>query len=196
VNYPRPITRIFEDIVAEVSTALTSTLIANETTVKGQSTITGVHYEHGHLIEIDQTMREKAKGITERYNKYPCVVLVEDIPYTYGRTDYAATVSIRVLILHHTNEAQKSEEREAYNFAPVLRPIYRALVETIGNRREFVVSDPYRMPHVATERKFWGSQFSDTGTDKNRFCDYIDAIEITGLELTLDESFCSHPINQ
>ena len=63
----------FRELVAGVSARLTPGLQAFD------SNIRGVHFLAGHPIEIDETLRQYDELADKRYEKYPLVMLVEDV---------------------------------------------------------------------------------------------------------------------
>jgi len=178
------ITEVFREIVAKVSADLLPTLQQH------QESITGVHYQHGSIAEIEETMRQlDSGGPATAFKKYPCVMLEEDITIDRRNTNYDGIVRLRLIIAHHTKPDLKSAAREDYSFSTVLRPIYEALIEEISWHKAFVVGHSDAIEHVTHDRKSWGRPVQDNTNERNRFKDRIDAIEITDLTLIVDHDY-------
>lgn len=169
-------------VVAKVQIRLLAQLQAFD------SAITQIHYEHGHPIEIDETMSQYDDVPAMRGEKYPCVMLIEDLEFDYG--DPIVGINCRIVIAHQTQSDWKSGQRDQKTFIPVLRPIYEALKEEIINSSSFYVANN-RIKHRVSERKFWGRP-SPGGNQNtaNKFTDYIDAIDMQNVRLSALEQPC------
>ena len=105
-----------------------------------------------------------------------------------------------MLIATITDPKYKADEREAINFQPTLLPLYYQLLDQIRECGHFYINYDRSIPHEFTKRMFWGRNglFGNTTWGKqggytnvgNIFNDYIDAIEIDNLQLTIKK-----PIN-
>lgn len=189
---PKHITKVFGEIVAAVSAAVLPELQEHDASIQG------VYYQHGHPLEITNTLQQMTESPVKKYQRFPLIMLFEDIGEAVGQTGYASTVSLRVAICNYTVPTIKSADRETRNFDPILWPIYYELMRVIGDNRAFVTADPDRIPHTRTARKYWGSDLTEQGNQgnqRNKFSEYLDAIDIQNLQLVLDEDYCSHPIS-
>lgn len=171
-----------KNLVAKVSAKLTPALVALD------PAITGVHFEHGHIAEIVETLRQKNKVEEERYTKYPLVALVQDFPEDVtGAAGIQAEPVLRLLIVNQSEPSYKASERLALNFKPILYPIYDELLEQF---RKSVVFMGYDVPpHRKTDRLYWGRE-ALIGTAANIFEDWVDCIELTNLKLKVKSKLC------
>jgi hypothetical protein len=142
-----------------------------------------VHYQHGHLIEIIQTIRDMSKAPTQSAKKFPLVALIQDFEEKKG-SDYGtlATVSLSVLIAMNTDPKYKAAERYTKTFKTVLYPVYEYLLEAMARSGYFTVTDAKMIDHTKVDRLYWGKN-GLSGNSANAFDDYIDAIEIKNLNL-------------
>ena len=76
----KPIVKVdlFRDIVAAVSSKLSPLLQEYD------PVITGVHYLHGHPMEIIETLADYSKGSTTKYDRFPLIALFQDFPEQMG----------------------------------------------------------------------------------------------------------------
>lgn len=172
-------------VVSRVSSALTPALQAYD------PRITGVHYLHGHPLEIIDTLRQRDQSRTLKFDKYPLVALFQDFPEICNTTPgIAFKVRLHLIIARATLATYKSGERYDYNFKPVLYPIYRQLMLQLAKHKMFLnYGGPDVIPHVKIDRVFWGAEGLYTDT-KNIFDDMLDCIEIKNLELNVYSKFC------
>lgn len=84
-----------------------------------------------------------------------------------------------------------TEEREKYVFEPLLRPIYEEFVRQVKSSPAFHVG--YAIPHDYYEVFTTGSSAQ---TVLQRYGDYIDAIELHNLALTIRPSLCSRDLEK
>jgi hypothetical protein len=84
-----------------------------------------------------------------------------------------------------------TEEREKYVFEPLLRPIYEEFVRQVKSSPAFYVG--YAIPHDYYEVFTTGSSAQ---TVLQRYGDYIDAIELHNLALTIRPSLCSRDLEK
>lgn len=170
------------EIVAKVSDALTPSLsLVNPH-------ITGVHFEHGHILEVVETINERAKMEATRYSNYPLVVLVQDYKSAmFPALGVQEKATVRMLILNFTDAAKKAEDRKRDNFEPILWPIYERLVIELQNHPSFFnYSEP---AHTKTDHYFWGRE-GVLGNTGGIFGDWVDCVEIENLELKIKTKTC------
>ncbi len=91
MSYPKPIVRIFSDIVTAVSGKILAKIQAAELLQRQVSqpdatvsNITGINYQFGHLKEIIATMQEWEKDPASVSKKYPLIGLFLDFPEQKG----------------------------------------------------------------------------------------------------------------
>ena len=119
--------------------------------------------------------------------KYPIVCLRSPIDET--RESKKRSASLDVVILVNTLKNYTNEQRESESFVKVLRPIYELFMEGLGKHR--MVNAPYSglLPHVYTENYRYG-RLGLQGGDDMKFKDFVDAIEIKNLSITIKDLKC------
>lgn len=179
LKLPQPIVYLFENIVNNVKTELLETLQAAD------SGINTINYLYGSMDEVRETLQQYDESPEERFNKYPLIVLVTPFHEKMGEgSGYYSKATVRIGIAHHTDRDKKSKERYQNNIVKVLLPLYETLLEEICESGYFVAYSRRDLKHTRLIR-------DDIGT--NPFMqmdgitfDYIDAIEIQDLELTVN----------
>lgn len=185
MNKPIFIVDLFKEIVSNVSAKLTSELKLYD------NMITGIHYQHGHPIEVVNSIVELSKGVTTKFDRFPVVALFQDFPEEMGQAPgFYADGEFHLIIARGTDPNYKASERYEKNFRPVLYPIYFELLEQIRLSRKFEIttgSDTY--PHTKVDRLYWGREglYGNTG---NIMDDRVDCIEITNLRLRIKTQNC------
>ena len=172
---------IIEEIIGEVVAATSAARVA-----AGGS---AVHYEHGPWAEIEATLQSMTNsaglfmpdGVTPVPKKYPLICLIQDFPEDIGGTDYygIATLPI-ILIATITDNKFKSAKRLTETFKPILLPIYEEFLYQLTASRHINAGSVKQLPHRKWNRMFWGKQKAGTALN-----DFVDAIEINNLKLTL-----------
>lgn len=181
---------IFRDIVASFAPMLLPIIQANETTALGQSLINTIDYQYGHVKELVATLFQYDKSQQLKYTKYPLVYLVMDFPEDRGnQPGFYATVTLEIVIAHQTDATYKASERMQNVFKPVLYPIYYSLLDAIAAHPMINENNADIIKHRKIDRVYWGRE-SIGGTDGNVLNDYVDAIDITNLKLTILDNNC------
>ncbi len=167
---------MFKNIVADVATSLDS----------------AIHYEHGHPLEIVNTLRGMGKTPAFDPLKYPLIALFQDFDEKIGTSDQAdSVVSFNLIIACLTKPDLVASRRLECNFKPILYPIYQAFMESV-KRSGYFAGNPNKIsdwPHTKTDRMYWGKK-ALYGNEENIFGDWLDAIEISNLELTIKRYDC------
>lgn len=181
---PVYIVDIFGSVVEAVSTALTPTLKEYD------SAITGVHYLHGHPVEIIETLTQRDKSTKFQFDKYPLVALFQDFPENHnGQLGIDNEATLHIVIAYSSLATYKSPERYAKKFKPVLYPIYLELLKQIVLSSKFLNYGIQTLQHTKIDRLFWGKEglYGNTG---NTFNDMLDCIEIRDLKLKVNLKNC------
>lgn len=184
MSQPVYIVDVFREIVAAVQTAVLAQIQANEAAVHGRSGIQVINYQHGHKIELIETLQQYDQSRDYHDQKYPLIYLVQD--FTERRINEPGKycdAQLNILICHHTVQTLKAGERYAKVFKPVLYPIYAELLKQIALYPGIMQNDEEGILHSKTDRLYWGRQ-SAGGTDRVKLTDFVDAIEISNLDLT------------
>lgn len=150
-----------------------------------------VSFLFGDWDYISDTLKAWGKSQATAKGKFPIVCLYS--PYTEDRTGDSPSVSLSLLIAVNTRKDMENEERENVSFKLVLRPIYRELMSRLKKASD-LIEPPYginarTVPHMYTENYRYGRKGVRSG-DGTPFCDYIDAIEITDLRITVKKDRC------
>lgn len=169
-------------VVDRVSAELTPKLALLDTA------ITGVHYSHGHPMEIIQTLREKDQSKTFKFKRYPLIALFQDFPEDHSQIGFQAEVTLHLIIARMTNPEYKAHDRYAKNFKPFLYPIYQRFIYELGRHKAFKISTG-TPKHTKIDRLFWGKS-GLLGNTENTFEDWIDCIEIKNLKLLVNLKTC------
>lgn len=183
ISLPKiPIVDIVEGLVQNVSTRITPQLQAFD------ALITGVNYEHGHPLEIIETMNQKDESETFVYDKYPLVALFQDFPEDDETFGVEGVASLHLIIARATNPDYKATERYAENFNPILQPIYEMLMQEFCYSPYFMEYSVTKIKRTKIDRLYWGRE-GLWKNEKNVFNDFIDCIELK-LQLKLSRSTC------
>lgn len=182
--------REFKAIVQAVSDKLTPKLQLVD------SKITGVHYQFGHPLEIIKTIGQFDQGKTSKYDKYPLVAFFLDSEVDRSNGQYYGEQTVNMAIIRTCKDPnQTADQRDQFNFIPVLTPIYMELLNQISLRGDlFQFTLPGRMiPHKYVNRYYWG-KIELFGNKGNIFNDWVDAIEINNMKLKININYCPKPV--
>lgn len=119
--------------------------------------------------------------------KFPIICLYS--PFTEDRGAEESRVSLEFILMVNTEKDYTNEDRELISFDRVLRPIYRLFMDEIRGDRRFASDYRGVVPHQYTENYRYG-RVGVLGPDGKPFRDFIDAIEIKNLELTIKKEKC------
>lgn len=147
-----------------------------------------VHFMHGNPKEIISVLLALTKGSATKNEKYPLVGLFRDFRETIeeiGLNRYSTSCRPRLIIATLTNPSFRAEDRKLKNFDPILHPILERLIFNIRMSGEFGMPTVKQLNPVIWDRYFWGSDLSE-----NSFNEYVDAVEIEGLDLKLLDRIC------
>lgn len=171
MNQVQYIPDIFNALTAKVATQL------------GQS----VRFDFGHYGDVCQNIKFKDESITMKADKYPLIWLVMDFEERRGRNpaDYADLSSAMIIIAVDTQPTYTMQERRDISYLPVLYPIYDSLLTQISKSRAFGMPSKLNIVHTKIDRPYWNG--GEPG-GKNMFNDYIDAIQIKGLSLSVKQN--------
>lgn len=174
LTYTPHIYKMFEFIAADVQSAAG----------------VAIHYEHGHPLEIVNTI--KGMGKTPAYDplKYPLIALFHPFEEKKGTADRVQSeVSLNIIIATLTKPDLVAERRLQCNYIPILYPIYDLFITSVQKCGYFFLN-PNEIPsHTKTDQMYWGKS-GLYGSEGNIFGDHIDAIEIQNLELKIKKANC------
>jgi len=166
---------MFKNIAADVATSLD----------------TAIHFEHGHILEVVNTTKGMSKTPAYDPLKYPLIALLQDFDEQKGTDEVLSEISVNLIIAALTDPKMVASQRLSCTFIPVLYPIYDQLMTSI-RKSGYFRGNPNRIadwPHTKTDRMYWGKA-GIGGSEANIFGDWLDAIEITNLKLTVIKKDC------
>lgn len=147
--------------------------------------IQGIFYDYGYGPEIVEELRQRDEAQTTFEKKYPLIILFfefeETINNQVGR--YAAS-PVRIAIVNQTEAELKTSTRYDLNFKPVLYPIYQAFIELLESSGKFIWNNGV-VEHRKVDLPYWNASQAANGGN-----DFLDAIEIRGLQLNIYSQIC------
>lgn len=148
-----------------------------------------VWFDYGRYIEITRRLTEKQGGITTVSKRFPLIWLVIPFDEEYGDTDQVCELSnLQIIIADLTNKDSTTPARMADTFADRLFPIYEELIKQI-KLSGFFSEIGYNVPHKKINQPYWDGK-ENSQQQANMFNDYIDAIQLKNIRLTVNESTC------
>lgn len=159
-------------------------------TETGTYTANAPYFKFGHSIEIKNQLNEQAKTNTYKYQRYPLIILFEDIEETkFQQVDVYSDVNLFMAIAMETKRTYTTQQRLTNIFKPTLIPIYNKLINELrfgqNTSYKFKFTPERLVPHTKKNKYFWGSLPSS----QNILDAYADAIEINNLKLTFKNRF-------
>lgn len=146
-----------------------------------------VYFMHGHPKEILSVLQSYTQAGNDLKNcKYPLIALLRDVKEEILEDGMGmkSTFNARLVICTITSPNFRADEREVHNFKPILYPILEELIQRIMKSPVFGMPSRASMRLIKWDRYFWGTQ----AADKNILNDYIDAIEIERMLLTVNQN--------
>lgn len=151
--------------------------------------ISGVHFLHGHPIEVAQTLSDRSQTNKFKFQKYPLIALLQDFPEVKSEIGVESEVSLHIIICKGTDPNYKSYQRYDENFKPYLYPVYSEFLNQLHLHKKFLTKSAESIQHTKIDRLFWGVS-AEHGNIKNIFCDHLDIIEIRDLKLKTQLNYC------
>ncbi len=149
-----------------------------------------IHYEHGHPLEIVNTLRGMGKTPSYDPLKYPLIALFHPFDEQRGTGDRVlAEVKLNIIIAALTKPDLVAERRLQCTYIPILYPLYDLFINSLTHSGYFFLNPNEIPPHTKTDQMYWGKK-GLYGMEGNIFGDHIDAIEITDLELKIKKPNC------
>lgn len=145
-----------------------------------------IHYEPGRSIQILDSLQENDNSISYKVFKYPLIAMV--LPVRENRTlaGYYATVRIdRIVLATHVDGFSGTDyvlNKYGVNgtFTKILYPLYYEFLRCLALSPQIIGMDPDSFVHTKMDNPC--QQPIGEGLS-----DYVDTIEILGLELTLNQ---------
>lgn len=172
------------DCVAKASTKLLPSLQESDLN------ITGIHWQHGHPLEIIETLKQLSTGVSSKTQRYPLFGLFRDFKETMGtQPGIYSEAPITIIIATRTLPTYSSDQRKEKSFKPILHPIMVEVFNQIELSGKFLNegNDLQVIPRI--DHYFWGRE-SIYGAKANIFSDWIDCVEINNLILKTYTNNC------
>lgn len=151
--------------------------------------ITGIHFKHGHPLEIIDQLKELSLGVESKTKRYPLVALFRDFPEDKGQEiGIYSEPRLNLIIATRTEPTYNSDERKENSFKPILYPIWEELEKQLLWDSRFNTSG-IGLSYTQIDHYFWGRQ-GIYGVEGNIFNDWIDCIEIRDLNLKVKQPNC------
>lgn len=162
---------IFEGIVARVNTIF-STRPTDPFTV---------YYDKGIYTQVAKNIYKLANAT------FPLVWLVMNFVENFGDDlEIAYSTTAHLIIAMPTDEKFTQEQRDEQKFKPRLIPIYDTLIDEIWKDENLQFEGPKEsVKHKRSLNPYWGGGPTNGTDNKNLFDNYIDAIQVIGLELKI-----------
>jgi hypothetical protein len=146
-----------------------------------------VFYFFGHTKEINNTLSSYSKTEEYRKQKYPAIFLIMDFAEKRNaKQGIEVETTLQLLIVAESNKDDRAADRYEKVFKPVLYPIYEQFIKTLQN--DSLIWKPLSgfIPHEKIDRPLISGMKMETADGvKNLFNDFLDAIEIRNLQLTI-----------
>lgn len=189
---PVVIVNVIRKVVSDFTPAVLPIIKANEKAALGSTKIDTINFQNGHIEELLQTLYQDDKSPEMKTLKYPLVYLAQDFKERRGRkAGFYANTDLSIAIAHQTVDTYKSMDRYKNVIIPVLYPIYAALMNGLAASSMINESSEDLIQHDKIDRLFWGtSAIGMVPNTANKLNDYVDAIEISGLNVTILYNNC------
>ena len=171
------------NVVAKTSSVyasfdITASSLAMPVTFIGQKPL----YIAAHLDEIIEDLSEEDK--IQRI-KYPLIMFPLDVTEIKDNLAYHSKINMNLIICVDTKREYKRQEREDNSFIPILEPIRDDFLTELASHAYIQEIQSERIPKNEIKRYFWGKEERLGFYNQNILNDYIDAIEITNIEVVI-----------
>lgn len=181
---PLSVRDIFAELVAIVSDNLST---------EDDLDIAQVSFKCETWIELIKRIEAEDNSATHRATKYPLIALIRNFDEKYRDDSDRYEVSLTLVIVTPSDPTALSEDREADNYVPILRPIYTELMEQIKEDNRFYGYYYHYPPHTKTESFQLGTD-SPQGNKAYLLPDCVDGIIISDLVLQVYPDRCSNTV--
>ena len=135
------------------------------------------YHDTPEKLEARLLLKDNAQAI-----KYPAFLLFHDFPEQLGVQYYADVTIPKIAIATTTKPEYFADQRYTVNFIPTLYPLYEWFKKCLAMHHSIVQSDPNNIVMTKYDRLYWGT--TSAGQQLN---DYLDAIELSNLKLTINQ---------
>lgn len=141
------------------------------------------YFEHGHPLEIINTLKERTIDETLKFKKFPLIALFEDFDMKSPNGVFKASTKLNILFITDTDKNYKAADRYTNSFDAILTPIYTLFKKHLIRQRGIHVNHK-TVDHNAIYHLYWGKK-GLFGNNANIFEDHIDAIELRDLDVKI-----------
>lgn len=170
VNIPE----LFRSIVAKVNTKFSTRSVSPF----------NVYYDYGRYTEIDRRLMEKTLA---KHEKYPLIWLVIPITERFVDVGDLELRNFQIIIATITKKESTTPDRYTENYIPFLWPVYDELINQIKISGYFTDLGG-NVSHDKINQPYWDGK--DGQQQANMFQDFIDAIQLKNISLTVNETTC------
>lgn len=152
----------------------------------------GVRFDFGHPSDISMRIAQMSATEENRLKKYPLIGLFLDTAEQIGENPAAtSSATLSIFIAMATLQNYNPEQRKEISFKPVIHKIRDEFFLQLFKHNNVIkpVNGKFRYSYV--DRYQWGKgglQYYENGK-ANAFNDFIDAAEITNLEIQI-KNYC------
>lgn len=146
-----------------------------------------ITYIFGDAQYIKDQLDEYSKVTS--VEKLPLIALFTPVKEKRGLADIASEAKVSLLIACSSRKEWNNEERKAYSFENILRPIYDAFMDALKKHPQIEKSYDGSFPHVYSENYSYGRYGAYTASGE-AVSEPIDAINISDLLITIKQQIC------
>lgn len=157
------------DIIGEVISAVDAKMLP----ILGKH----INYEYGASVQIQTELQKLNQSVTLKNTKYPLIGLFQGFPEAIATGGYMPVTFPAITIATLTTSTDSTKKRYDKTFRTILYPIYQELLRQLPRHRNVVgnCADIFGGKKI----DFPGSVPAGKTMDE-----YLDAIEIQGLQIT------------
>jgi hypothetical protein len=152
-----------------------------------------VYFDYGRYLEVERRLAAKSVSSNSlKYKRFPLIWLVIPFREYNGDTEqYTKLRDLQIIICNLTDPNSTTPDRYATNFVTRLWPIYTEFLRQLPVTGYF--SDiTYNLQHTKTDQPYWDGGEGVSAGGANMFGDTIDAVQISNLELTVNNARCDN----
>lgn len=136
-----------------------------------------INYDHGSTIQIQTELQKLNQSVTLKNTKYPLIAVFQGFPESIATGGYMPVTFPAITIATLTTSTDSTKKRYEKTYRTILYPIYQEFLRQLPRHRNVVGN---------CADIFGGKKIDYPGSipvDKT-MNEYIDAIEIQGLQIT------------
>lgn len=155
--------------------------------VKAALGLSVLNYQYGEVEELNETLKQWEADPAKFNLKFPLVWVAEPYKISHKEVGIYGIAEVNIFVINQTKKDWKAKEREDNNFKPVIRPIYKELMNQICLSTSF--DHPFfKWPdHDEWKRSYLGENRQSTLND------VVDAMKISGMKIRIHEKQSCSP---